>query len=136
LADSRLLRDLRAELRAANMAAVPMDMVADKIYNIIAARGIASLRQNPTPHERLEDRAGASVRVPVEWSFGKIALHFPFINYYFNMKINEREVGEYMNVAALLTNIHTCLYGSSCASYFSQTGFVVKPPEIEAYMAF
>ena len=50
LADSCLLRDLLDALREGNIKNEHMDMVADKIYNL-AARGIASLRQNPTAQQ-------------------------------------------------------------------------------------
>lgn len=135
LADSSLLRDLHNALRAANMDNVALDIVADKIYNILA-RGIASLRQNPTNAEQVEDTAGSKIRVPVEWNFGKITLHFPFINIYFHLKLNEREIGSYMNVSALLTNVHTCLYGSQCSKYFSQDFDIVHAPSLEDYMQF
>jgi hypothetical protein len=53
---------------------------------------------------------------------------------YFRLKINEREVGTYINGAALLTYIHTCLYGSQCANHFSQIGNIIKAPALEDYM--
>lgn len=133
LAESNLLRDLHHALAEAGRANEQLDVVADKLYNILA-RGIASLRQNPTNAQQVEDTAGSKIRVPVEWNFGKITLHFPFVNVYFHLKINEREVGTYINVAALLTNIHTCLYGSQCANYFSQVGYTVHAPSLEDYM--
>jgi hypothetical protein len=96
---------------------------------------LRTLCKDPTNNnEREEDRAGSKFRIPVEWNFGKITLHFPFVNIYFRLKINEREFGTYINVAALLTNIHTCLYGSQCANYFSQVENIIKAPTLEDYM--
>jgi hypothetical protein len=134
LAESELLRNLQLALRDANLDDLELDLIADKIYNILK-RGIVSLRQNPAnDDEREEDIAGIRIRIPVEWNFGKITLHFPFVNIYCHLKVNEREIGNYINVAALFTNIHTCLYGSQCAKYFSDIGNIVKAPTLENYM--
>lgn len=135
LADSGLLPELRTAMQNAGAPEdLDLDLVADKIYNI-AARGIASIRQNPANNlEQLEDTAASKIRVPNEWNFGKIVRHFPFINYYMDLKLNEREIGSYITVAALLTNIHTCLYGSACGDYFSEPGFNMYAPELEDYM--
>jgi hypothetical protein len=136
LADSELLADLRSALRDANMDGVELDLIADKIYNI-NARGVVSIRQRRRNLIEIdEDKAASAIRLPAEWKFGKITLHFPFINVYFMMKINEREVGTFINVAALLTNLHTCLYGSKCGKYFSNVGSTVYPPTLEEYMDF
>jgi hypothetical protein len=133
LADSRFIRELQLASNLANVD-IQLDVIVDKIYNILT-RGIVSLRKDPTNNnEREEDRAGSKFRIPVEWNFGKINLHFPFVNIYFRLKINEREFGTYINVAALLTNIHTCLYGSQCANYFSQVENIIKAPTLEDYM--
>ena len=134
LSDSDLLRDLRSALHQANMDDVEMDMVADKLYRIVAP-GIACLRTYPTPNQEIEDDAASKIRVPNEWTFGKIGLHFPFVNISYRVKLNERDVGNYINVSAILTNIHTCLYGSNCATHFSEFGHPVYPPQLEEYMA-
>jgi hypothetical protein len=96
LADSRFIRELQLASNLANVD-IQLDVIVDKIYNILT-RGIVSLRKDPTNNnEREEDRAGSKFRIPVEWNFGKINLHFPFVNIYFRLKINEREVGTYIN---------------------------------------
>jgi hypothetical protein len=87
LANSSLLRDLHNALRDAGRVDEELNVVADKIYNIFA-RGIASLRQNANIKQKAEDTAGSKIRIPVEWNFGKITLHFPFVNVYFQLKVN------------------------------------------------
>jgi hypothetical protein len=111
-----------------------VDLVADKIYNI-AMNGIASLPTNPRNKEEEEENAAAStIRIPVEWSFGKIVILFPLVDFKKKLKINEREIGLYIIVATILTNIHTCLYGSQTSSYFSSDDDIILPPTLEEYM--
>jgi hypothetical protein len=99
--------------------------------------GVASLRLHPEGQDQTDANTAASaIRVPVEWSFGKIDALFPFIETVKKMKLNEREIGVYMVVAALLTNIHTCLYGSQTSLYFSSNDDIVIPPSLESYMKF
>ena len=135
LADSGSLHQIRDALQATGMQHMQVDLVADKIYNI-AADGLASIRLNPVGEEEVaEDTAASKIRIPVEWSFGKIKLHFPFINTLLAMKINQRAVGKYVRVCALMTNIHTCLYGCESSVYFSSEGHLVLPPNLEEYMS-
>lgn len=135
LADSESLHQIRRALNMVGMQQMEVDLVADKIYNI-AAQGIASLRRNPIDLDAVaEDTAASKIRIPVEWSFGKLKLHFPFINTLLAMKINQRAVGMYVRVCGLMTNIHTCLYGCETSKYFSSEGYLVLPPNLEEYMS-
>ena len=52
------------------------------------------------------------VRVPVEWGFGKIIQYFAYLDSRKNLKVLLQPVAKYYAVGALLTNCHTCLYGS------------------------
>ncbi len=60
----------------------------------------------------------ARARVSVEWGFGKVVTLFAFVNFYANQKFFLQPVGPYFTVASLLTNCHTCLYGSEIAELF------------------
>jgi nuclease HARBI1 len=48
----------------------------------------------------------------VEWGFGKISGNFAFLDFKKNLKLLLQPVGHYYLVGRLLTNVHTCLYGS------------------------
>ena len=54
----------------------------------------------------------------VEWGFGKISGNFAFLDFKKNLKLLLQPVGCYYLVGSLLTNVHTCLYGSQTSSYF------------------
>lgn len=51
-------------------------------------------------------------RITVEWAFGKIIRYFAFLDVKKNLKLQLQPVGKMYVVAAILTNCHTCLYGS------------------------
>lgn len=71
----------------------------------------------------------SKLRVTVEWGFAKIVQLFPFLDFKKNLKIFKQPVGNYYKVGAILTNCHTCLYGSQVADYFQ-----CEPPELEEYL--
>lgn len=60
----------------------------------------------------------APLRECVEWSFGKILQQFAFVDFSKNQKLFLQPVGMFYLVATLLTNAHTCLYGSLTSMYF------------------
>lgn len=60
----------------------------------------------------------SSVRQCVEWSFSKIVQQFAFVDFKKNQKLYLQPVGKYYIIATLLTNAHTCLYGSTTSTYF------------------
>ena len=62
-----------------------VDLVADKINNI-GMNGIASLLFNPRNEEQ-ENTAASTKRIPVEWSFGKIGILFPLVEFKRNLKL-------------------------------------------------
>jgi hypothetical protein len=72
----------------------------------------------------------SKVRVSVEWGFGKIAQYFAFLDFKKNQKILLQPIAKYYLVGSLLTNCHTCLYGSQTSSYFD-----VQPPSLETYLS-
>jgi len=68
-------------------------------------------------------------RVSVEWGFGKIVDLWPFLDYRKKLKVLLSPVGLYVRVGNVLTNIHTCLYGS-----IVNDAFDLDPPDLDAYM--
>lgn len=73
----------------------------------------------------------ASPRISVEWSFSKVSTLFAFQNYKPNLKLRLQPVGAYFPVATILTNCHTCFYGSQINVFFDS-----QPPSIEEYLNF
>ena len=71
----------------------------------------------------------SKVRVCVEWGFGKICQNFAFLDFKKNQKVLLHPHAKYYALAAILTNCHTCLYGSLTSSYFE-----LSPPLLETYM--
>lgn len=83
----------------------------------------------PTPEQVAFNKAMSSVRQAVEWGFGKILTEFAFLDFKKNQKIHLQEVGKMYKVGVLLTNCHTCLYGSQGSNYFN-----ILPPTLEQYL--
>jgi len=71
----------------------------------------------------------SSVRQSVEWGFGKILQYFAFVDFKKNQKVFLQPVGKQYIVSAILTNLHTCLNGSTTA-----TAFGVDPPSVQEYL--
>ena len=69
-------------------------------------------------------------RVTVEWGFGKIVNLWPFLDYRKKHAVLLTPVGLHFGVANILTNIHTCLYGSVVTAEFG-----LSPPSPACYMA-
>ena len=58
----------------------------------------------------------SAVRICVEWAFGKVLSLFAYLDLYYA-------------VAVLLTNCHTCMYGSETSSFFN-----LQPPALLEYL--
>lgn len=71
----------------------------------------------------------SSLRVAVEWGFHKIIQEFAFLDLKKNQKIFLQDIGPMYITSMLLTNCHTCLYGSQTQTYFN-----VNPPQLETYL--
>lgn len=82
-----------------------------------------------TPEQEAFNASMSQARVSVEWAFGKVVGLFAFLDFAKNLKLHLQPVGKYYAVAVLLTNCHTCLYGSQTASFFQ-----VTPPDISTYL--
>ena len=70
----------------------------------------------------------AKVRTCVEWGFSKICSNFAFLDFLKNLKARLQAVAEFYIVGAILTNAHTCLYGSQTSRYF-----LLEPPTLDQY---
>ncbi|KAH7955737.1 hypothetical protein HPB52_003420 [Rhipicephalus sanguineus] len=71
-----------------------------------------------TAQQQLFNEGMSTVRQAVEWGFGKVIAEFAFVDFKKNQKILLQNVGQMYRVATLLTNCHTCLYGSQTGMYF------------------
>eukprot|EP00111_Clytia_hemisphaerica_P010919 TCONS_00032003-protein len=69
------------------------------------------------------------VRVTVEWAFGSVIEKFKFTDHKAMQKSLLSPVAKQYIVSALLSNIHTCLYGSNTSQFFE-----CPPPNLEDYL--
>ena len=83
-----------------------------------------------TQQQESFNKSMSRVRVAVEWTFGKVVAIFSYLDFKRNNKVLLQPIGKYYLVAALLTNCHTCLYGSQTTTFFG-----VEPPSLEMYLA-
>ncbi|KXS10046.1 hypothetical protein M427DRAFT_104438, partial [Gonapodya prolifera JEL478] len=70
-----------------------------------------------------------AMRMSIEWAWEKLATLFVFLNYYRNLKVELSPVGLHYSIGILLTNTHTCLYGSETGVRFGLT-----PPMLKEYL--
>lgn len=84
----------------------------DSAYPVLSHVRRGFKGSNLTPGQREHNRQMSSVRISVEWSFGKIVQLWGFVDYRKNLKLLLQPIGLYYMNAAILTNAHTCLYGS------------------------
>ncbi|KAK4886490.1 hypothetical protein RN001_002761 [Aquatica leii] len=69
------------------------------------------------------------LRVAVEWGFQKVISQFAFVDLKKNQKLLCNDIESFYKCAVLLTNCHTCLYGSQTAEYFN-----IMPPVLEEFI--
>lgn len=69
------------------------------------------------------------VRVSVEWTLGKTVSLWRLIDNPNQMRLLLSPVSRLIEVAALLTNVHTCYYGSIVSQYFN-----CQPPLARDYL--
>jgi hypothetical protein len=73
----------------------------------------------------------AAVRISVEWGIMRIKQLFAFLTFVLPLRIYSAPVAKYYRVAALLTNMITCMSGScETAEYFN-----CAPPSLDEYMS-
>ena len=107
----------------------PYVIYGDPAYGI--SRNILSPFRGaqPTTEQQQFNKSMSQVRICVEWAFGKICQYFTYVDFKRNNKVLQQPIGKYYNVAALLTNCHTCLHGSPTSSYL-----MISPPSLESYL--
>jgi hypothetical protein len=84
---------------------------------------------NLLPHQIVFNNTMKVLRVSVEWGFQKIISQFAFVDFRKNQKLLLNDIETFYKSAVILTNCHTCLYGSQTAEYFN-----VMPPILEEYI--
>lgn len=84
---------------------------------------------NITPVQQLFNAKMSGVRQCVEWGFGKVVAEFAFLDFKKNQKLLWQQVAHMYKVATILSNCHTCMYGSQVCSYFN-----LSPPSLRDYL--
>lgn len=83
-----------------------------------------------TPEQQQFNQQMSKIREAVEYGFGKVVTYFSFVDFKKNLKLHLMPIGKIYICAVLLTNCHTCLYGSSMNSLLKS-----QPPTIEEYLS-
>lgn len=81
------------------------------------------------PEQELFNKTMSAARVCVEWSFGKISTDFAYLDFKKNLKLYLQPIASYFKVGALMSNCHSCLYGSQTQYHFN-----CEPPTLEHYL--
>lgn len=69
-------------------------------------------------------------RTSSEWGYGKVATLWSYLDHKQQQKLLLQPVGLHYIVAVILTNCHTCLYGSVTTHWFR-----AKAPKLKSYLA-
>lgn len=125
LARSKLIRKID---RKVNGWQNPPYLYGDSGYPLSSSI-IVPFKGNLTPRQKKVNKMMSRVRISVEWGFAKILQLFPFVDFEKNLKIRKEKVPLFYKVATILTNCHTCLYGSQVCYYFE-----CDPPTLEEYL--
>lgn len=71
-----------------------------------------------TPLQLIQKEMMSGERICAEWGFSKLKARNPFVTQIKQMKLLHVEVCKILQVAAILTNCHSCLHQSQTALYF------------------
>ena len=126
LNESQLVHILRAHF---NDGEIPLVLYGDPIYTFTTHIWSGFKGARLSDEEEAFNKAMSSVRESVEWGFGKIIPYFAWLDFAKNQKIFLQPVAKYYVVGAILTNCHTCLYGSQMSQFFD-----LEPPLLEHYL--
>lgn len=85
--------------------------------------------QHLTERQKLFNKQMSSLRVSVEYGFGKIVQLFAYVDFKKNQKLYLQHLKMQYYVAALLVNCHVCMNGSQVSNFFQ-----CLPPSIEEYL--
>lgn len=72
----------------------------------------------------------SSGRIIVEWGFAKVLQYFSFVDFKKNQKLLLQPIASHYFTAVLLSNCHTCLYGSEASKHFN-----IQPPSLSDYLS-
>ncbi|XP_077560431.1 uncharacterized protein LOC144175200 [Haemaphysalis longicornis] len=82
-----------------------------------------------SPQQQNFNSTMSTVRQAVEWGFGKTVNLFAFLDFKKNQKLLLQNVPQMYWVATILTNCHTCIYGSQVGMFFG-----LRPPSLHEYL--
>ena len=86
--------------------------------------------KNVSDQQKRKSSIMSSVRIIVEWGFGKVKNVCPLLNSYKYLQLQKLDVNMILKVVVLLTNIHTIINGSNQNTYFN-----TNVPTLERYFA-
>jgi hypothetical protein len=129
LGESRLLDDLLTLFATAAEQGGPRYCIyGDGAYPHSAVLQLGYRGNQLSPTEQEFNSIMSSLRVSVEWSFGKTVRYFGFCDFSKNQKVFLQSVSKMYVVSTFLTNCHTCVRGSQVSSFFC-----CDPPTLEQY---
>ncbi|CAM9211268.1 unnamed protein product [Discosporangium mesarthrocarpum] len=79
-----------------------------------------------TVEEREANKRMSTCRISIGRAFGKVLQLWPFLDFEKNSQLHLQPIAHLCIVGALLTNMHTCLYGSQTGHYFD-----LNPPGLK-----
>ncbi|MGH7974246.1 MAG: transposase family protein [bacterium] len=127
LRESNLLTDLRAMLPHEN--GILYRLYGDPAYPN-SPYIIGRFRHaRPGTNEAAWNTNMSKVREVVEWGFKDIIQQWAFVDFKVAMKMYKMDVAKYYKVAAFLTNLRNCFYGSEASSYFG-----CNPMSLNSYL--
>ena len=89
-----------------------------------------------TPQQAAFSSAMSSVRIGVEWGFMLVVRDWKFVDYESNLKIWQQPIGKLYHVAALMTNVKTCVLAAEHDTHGNLVSnkFGVSPPSLHDYL--
>lgn len=124
--DARMLRESRLDEEFTTFGNRIFVIDGDKGYSLreLLLRPYTEQGILANPERQDFNITMSSLRGAFEWGFQKA-----FLDLKKNHKLLLQEVGTMYLTCTLLTNCHTCLYGSQTGTYFN-----IQPPELEQYL--
>jgi len=123
-----ILRDIFSENVEPGRLFLYGDHAYSLSFGIICPFKNTTVRQI-TQEEKTFNAKMSGYRIAIEHSFGKVVNLWSFIAFKNGLQIGLSPIGSYYAIAVLLTNLHTCLYGSQIALHFE-----VVPPSVDSYL--
>lgn len=84
-----------------------------------------------TPQDHFENEVMKKLSVSIEWLYGRVSSLWGYLDFRNNAKVKAggANIAKVYPVATLLTNMHCCLHGNTCSSFFN-----APLPSLEQYM--